>query len=402
MHGSASELPAVPRASPRTSPLPAAGLLALAALVAAAAPWPAAAATPQEVDELRGRVAAEIGAPAGGERAYRFPELTSMVLGPDGRLYVADARWSEVRAFDPDGRHAFTVDPAGEAPRVFDGPRGIFFAPDGRLWVDSRNWRDVLTFEGTQTVDRTRIERAALRGAAWPAAFAARAVGDRAVILAADPERDEEAPPVFRLVAIDPAGGVDPLHPAPILPRYSGRTMILTEPERNPRTRREIAVPFWEERRWATGPDGTVAAVVTSRYEIFRTAGDGAELSPIVGPPLEPVPVTEADREGWLEPFLRLGVAFEGLAFTEFHPPIRGIAFDEAGRLWVEITRPSGSPDRVAHVFAPDGTLVHVARWPADVALLSGSRPLLLEDRAWGLRTLPDGASQIVRIDWER
>jgi hypothetical protein len=85
----------------------------------------------------------------------------------------------------------------------------------------------------------------------------------------------------------------------------------------------------------------------------------------------------------------------------DFDEP-RGIFPGGEGRLRVELTRPSDSPDRVAHPCDASGTLLHVARRPADVALLTGSRPLLLEDRARGLRTLPDGASQIVRIDWER
>jgi hypothetical protein len=386
------------------------GAVGAAALLLAAGltvPCPPLSATtvsrlaPPGADTVQGRVAVEIGDPD-GDRNVRFLDLTSLAMGPDGRLYVADARWSEVRAFDPDGGYAFTVDPRGTGPRVFDEPRGIFFDDEGRLWVESRHSRDVLTLDGSRTLDRQRFHRFDMGDdAPWPVAIAARPAGDRALVRAGYPRAPGGATPTLHLLSVSRSGEVDPLHPLPALPRLAQETMVATNPTRNPGARWELPHPLSGTYLWATGPDGEVAGANTNRYEILRVGADGSRLPTLEGPAIDRVPVTQADRETWLAQLERHGVILEGARFPDVHPPVRGIAFDELGRLWVELTRPADSADRVAHVFGPGGELLHVARWPADVALLPAGRSVLRSDRAWGVRLLPGGASQVVGIDWE-
>lgn len=352
--------------------------------------------------ELRGRVTVEIGDPRGEVRPYRFLELRSMALGPDGRLYLSEARTGEIRAFTAEGRHAFTVDPRVEGPVPFRQIRGILFDGEGRLWVESDAGRDVLVLDGDRAVDRIRIPRADLPLSARRVAGVARVVDGRVVILGVDPERRGEVPAPFALLSVAASGEARPLHPVPGVSGEGVPLMVMTHADLGRAGRWEVPVPFSGRPLSAVGPDGTVASLRTDRYEIVRTGPNGEHLPLLSGPPVEPVPVTEGDRERFVTSMRRGGYRVEGLVFPEAHPPVLAMAFDAAGRLWVELTRPSGSAERVAHVFSPDGDLLHVARWPAEVSLLGGPvRPLLLEDRAWGTRPLPGHGHQVIRIDWE-
>ncbi len=352
--------------------------------------------------ELRGRVTVEIGDPQGEVRPYRFLELRSMALGPDGRLYLSEARTGEIRAFNAEGRHDFTVDPRMEGPVPFREIRGILFDQEGRLWVESNAGRDVLVLDGDRTVDRTRIPRADLSLSARRVAGVARVVDGRVVVLGVDPERREEVPAPFALLSVAASGEARPLHPVPGVSGEGVPLMVMTHADLGRAGRWEVPAPFSGRPLSAVSPDGTVASLRTDRYEILRTGPDGDRLPLVSGPPVEPVPVTEGDREQFVTSLRRGGYRVEGLAFPEAHPPVLAMAFDAAGRLWVELTQPSGSAERVAHVLGTDGSLLHVARWPAEVSLLGGpTRPLLLEDRAWGTRPLPGHGHQVIRIDWE-
>ncbi|NIR43545.1 MAG: 6-bladed beta-propeller [Gemmatimonadetes bacterium] len=60
----------------------------------------------------------EIGTVAGSEE-YLFGSVASVLVVPDGRIYVADSQVPEVRVFDRDGRFQFRIGGRGEGPGEF-------------------------------------------------------------------------------------------------------------------------------------------------------------------------------------------------------------------------------------------------------------------------------------------
>ncbi len=62
-----------------------------------------------------------------------------MAIGPDGRIYVADAGNHRVVVFNADGSYALSWGSFGEAQGQFNEPWGIAIGPDGRVYV-SDTW----------------------------------------------------------------------------------------------------------------------------------------------------------------------------------------------------------------------------------------------------------------------
>jgi hypothetical protein len=53
--------------------------------------------------------------------------------------------------------------------------------------------------------------------------------------------------------------------------------------------------------------------------------------------------------------------------------PLRSLAFDQEGRLWVQHSAPEGAPSR-ADVYAPDGRFLYEVTWPRRTDLTGASR----------------------------
>lgn len=64
-----------------------------------------------------------------------FGRISGVDMDADGRIYVAESMAREVRVFDPDGGHVFSVGRGGAGPGELGTLSGIGIAPDGTLLV---------------------------------------------------------------------------------------------------------------------------------------------------------------------------------------------------------------------------------------------------------------------------
>jgi hypothetical protein len=88
----------------------------------------------QTPPRLRGAVDLTIG----GEDAdppYSFGNVSSLALGADGRIYVADSQDEQIRVYSDAGKFLFAIGRKGSGPGEFSGLASIAFAPDGSLWA---------------------------------------------------------------------------------------------------------------------------------------------------------------------------------------------------------------------------------------------------------------------------
>jgi hypothetical protein len=78
----------------------------------------------------------------GGSDEYLFGSVIGVARDSLGRIFVADAQASEVRAFGPDGRFLFRVARKGAGPGEVETPCCLTLDEAGRLWVrDGGNGR---------------------------------------------------------------------------------------------------------------------------------------------------------------------------------------------------------------------------------------------------------------------
>jgi hypothetical protein len=96
----------------------------------------------------------------------------------------------------------------------------------------------------------------------------------------------------------------------------------------------------------------------------------------------------------------RLGISILELGplLTFRNQVLAGLFFDRAGRLWVEKTV-QPDDDRIAEVYARDGTLAFMASWPSEVDLAEYG--WIDDEVAIGTRPDPEqDTEQVARIRW--
>jgi hypothetical protein len=349
-------------------------LLALA-LPAGCGPGEDALAADADVVEVQARSDLRIGA-LEGEGADVFGRITGLAVAEDGRVVVLDEQASELRVFGPDGGHRFTFGRRGAGPGELGQACCTAFGPDGLLWVrDGGNARYSAYRLGTAGAEHVRTVRMHHGDVnRWaPLTFDA---DGRLIDIGARVDAPGAAPAVFRLhiegdsVALqqrapEALAGAVPTHTVQRAMEGGSATLFFYQ-------------PFGPSHLTAHGPEGVHADAVSSSYEIRVYASDGTLVRTITramaGPELSAAERTRA-AERMESDARRANVPVGDLPFTipSRKPPIRHLAFDTAGNLWVFLEPADGAP-RTAHVYGGDGTLLRAVHWTEPLA----STPLVL------------------------
>lgn len=334
-----------------------AGLL-LAALVALACGGGAETTTaPPGAVVAVGRVRLEEMATIGCETCPPLEQLSvfTMAMDADGLIWTVDRYAPHMRVFRADGELAGAFGPDGEGPGDFTkGPMERMITGDavlavggGRALVHQIFPPALVEFD----VEGTLIRHLPI--------LVPDALTQPAFVLMPDPT----GPRAFALSErIGPAADGEPfiIHRFDIGEESVRRTEIVAGSELFPDAARE-AIP---NRLFgmAVAPDGTLAVGDSLTYEIIRLDGEGnvtGRFSHSVDRPLKGEEMLDAQRRA----ARRRGESEDDIDLHGMHFRRDSLEFDDRGRLWVAVERPTRE-QTVLDVFAPEGTFLQQLQVP--------------------------------------
>ena len=268
-----------------------------------------------------------------------FGGVSSVALGPNDEVFVADSRNHEVRVFGLDGAHRLTFGRKGGGPGEFvslyslawTGDRLLTFDPDqGRIgeWSAEGNW---LGQQNTQTGVTGNLRLVRLYPVGPDEAFRFGIGTDLDRVFVGISSRGETGDTLAWLHG--PSGGP----PAYIECRFEGRITF-------------FEVPFAPQFLQHPGPGGVRYSALSSAYRIFVTRNDGAEVLMVIERTL---PGESFSNDEWRA---------ANSEYYEWRDARRGASCDPR-----EPTRPEAKPFINDLFVAPDGKLwVEVVRTPGN------------------------------------
>ena len=306
-----------------------------------------------------------------------FGGVTSVALGPDGDVFVADGRNFEVRVFGLDGAHRRTFGRQGEGPGEFQRIHSLAWAgdrlltfdpPQGRIgqWSAEGEWlghqRTQAGVTGPRTVVRLfqvgpdELFRSAIGGRIETP----RGPALRSLFVGLN-SRDATGDTLVRLT---PPAGVPPSH-------------IICQSERMISS---FTIPFAPQFVQHPGRGGVIYSALTSAYRISVTRNDGADTLRVIerALPAEPVGDDEwasgtADFDEWQAEQQGASCEPSGPTRPDTKPLIQGLFVAPDGKLWVEVIRTAGNR---WEVFDADGRLLgSVPRSPREEAIVPAFGP---------------------------
>lgn len=384
-------------------------LLALTAGLASCAP-PEKASTRVAVpwnEAPVARVRATIGQ-VEGPPEVTFGDIQAVALDGRSRIYVADRIGSAVRVYAPDGRFLRQIGREGRGPGEFEGPADLTFGPEGRLFVRDARRITVLAAKRSGGIPDSVA-------ATWPIANMADArFGSPARFDAGGTYFDPAyafphgGSPTFYYVAVRdgvPTGDTVRVPPyANLIATFPAYYMLGQYDGRIVRGLAHApfeAVPSWDltTRGTVVGGDGRTPALVET-----EAAGDTLRTLPLPRPARRSIPA--AARDDSLRAFRArldsLPVSRDALlAATELVrsgrlpdslPAFRSVRVDADGDLWVERwPLESGGQRTYYDVLAADGAYrgslvlpVRIAEHPSP-ALTDSTACAVVRDPATGV-----------------
>ena len=289
-----------------------------------------------------------------------FGGVNSVALGPDGDVYVADARNFEVRVFGLDGAHRRTFGREGEGPGEFQALSSLAWAGDrlltydpmlGRVgeWSSEGDWLGQQRTRGFMTGggggirlypvgpdDLYRFATGSASETRFGSVLQSLYVGLNS--------RGETGDTLVQLTA--PSGAFSSVI---ICQHGEGFLSFFT-------------IPFAPELAQHPGPGGVIYSALTSDYRIAVTRNDGADTVRVIQRPLPAEPVgddewEEGNREfeEWRAENRSASCDPSGPTRPAAKPILRGLYIAPDGKLWVEVERAAGN---LWEVFDADGRLL--------------------------------------------
>ena len=300
-----------------------------------------------------------------------FGTVSSAILGPEDRLYVADQMNHEIRVFDLDGNLVTRFGREGQGPGEFLDISSLGWLGDTLTVLDYQNGRIGMTDPGGRWLGQRNLA-AGLSGSPadlrfFPAGPAETYVvslipdeGEISIVYIRHTLEGEPDTIPFPGQDEDPTNYILCDHP-------SGRFSM-------------FEIPFFPGRLQHPSRGGDLATAWSADYRvaILDAAGDTVR---VIERETEPVPVTEEEWEAGLTEY-RDYVDEYGAGGCEprspdrpqFKPLMAEIFIDYVGRMWVEAERPEG---RTWEIFDPEGRLI--GRMPA-IASIDRAAPYFGQD----------------------
>ena len=319
-----------------------------------------------------------------------FSIIRSVLGLPDGRLVVSDPEENRLVLLDFAKGTSVTLGRTGQGPREYRKVGGLYRARGGGVLVYDQSLRRLLPVSATGEVTDV---------VALPVPGSSSGSTNRGP----DPYMSDSLG--------DAAGGslfvIGEAKTIPLLRYRPGRVVdtvahLLRAPhkivEQTAHSVRTQEVLFAPQDSWVLAPDGRIAVVHASPYQVEWIPLTGPVLrGPVIG--YKPVSVTQADKDamasgsaelpGRQNTGLHIGPggsppppagagdprAKNELLFAEVKSPIRSgfghwPLLDEGGRLWVERSLPAAVKTSMFDIFDRGGNLVERIEIPAGVHLI--------------------------------
>lgn len=267
-----------------------------------------------------------------------FGGVSSVALGPDEEVYVADARNREVRVFGLDGSHRRTFGREGEGPGEFQGLQSLAWAGDRLLTLDPAQarigeWSAAGEWLGQRGM-RTGVTGNRRLVRLYP-------VGPDEVFRFALPRLER------RFVGMNSRGETSDTLAWMWRPSSGPPSYIVCTHEEG---LAEFLVPFAPQFLQHPGPGGVLYSALTDAYRIFVTRNDGAEVLMVIERTLPGESFSTAEWRAanaefyeWRE--TKRGVSCDPREPTrpDAKPFINDLYVAPDGKLWVEVVRTAGN-----------------------------------------------------------
>lgn len=276
--------------------------------------------------------------------ALRFSDIRDLEVGREGNLHVLDVGERAIRVFDASGEPLRRVGRNGRGPGEFLGPHGLALDATDHLFVYDPLQRRVSQYDA----DGAHVQDHEVPIVSFgPGAYAGIARDGRLVdvqqVLRPDTVLE------YRIRRRDLRTAADEREPFP-----SCDLPVRTE------LRHEYGIagiPYEPDRVWHVDPDRGVLCAFSSRAVAYRVAPGTAAVADSFVSEAAPASVTDEDRRRAREQLGRQpippAIVERALAaIPAVHPVLQGLAWDDEGRVWMQVRDRAGWG---FHVFAPDG-----------------------------------------------
>ena len=288
-----------------------------------------------------------------------FGGVSSVALGPDGEVYVADGRNFEVRVFGLDGTHRRTFGREGEGPGEFQALSSLAWAGDLLLTMDPMLGR-VGEWSGDGEWLGQRRTRGRITG--WPGPRFYPVGPDDLYLRALGSSYETSFGSALRslYVGLNSRGATSDTLPELPEPSDASPSAIFCQYGEGFLT--AFGIPFAPGLLERPGPGGVMYSAFTSDYRIAVTRNHGADTLRLIQRPLPAEPVTDAEWEERTRDFEEWRAENRDADCEPSGPtryatkPILGpfeIATD--GKLWVTVLRMDGD---LWEIFDTEGRLL--------------------------------------------
>ena len=286
-------------------------------------------------------------------------DVISVAEDPAGNIYALNQGDKRILVFDSTGAFQRSIGRRGKGPGEFLAPLAMVAAgSDGLYVLDPVNGR----LNRFRRSDGTFIDAVAA-GTGGLSLRRMELAGDGTLLVEA------HAPTVLTGAAVSEpfVARLDTLSGAvtPVVKLDTVSRLQL----KGEQGMRVMDVPFAPRPVWTVDDRGNVLLGTGQKYEVFRQAGERRELA--VRGQGEPLPVTEADRQAFLERRKQRRNAGE-IPFPDTKPFFNELRAGPGGDLWVQTPRVGGG--RAWEIFDRSGRRLGELRLPAKSYLRGISR----------------------------
>jgi hypothetical protein len=318
-----------------------------------------------------------IGEPDGTSAAV-FGRIGRIEIDADGRIYVFDSQANELRIFNGDGSHSHTRGRSGEGPGEFRSLIGTAVAPDGTLWlVDAVNARYTLLGPGgTAATLRRRVGTYRLP---WLGGV------DSAGRFYDQATERVDGRIIDVVLALDSSG----------TPVESAR--LPSVDLRPPRAgSMEFPLPYSASIVRAWDRSAGIWQAVTSEYIIHRISLSG-DTSLVIRRSFDREPLSQTQHDSVNVYARSLAAEFNVAVPRELHPthvpPLRWLAVDDDGNLWVCATGLAACDE--LEVFNAQGRFLGAVALPTPVA--DAPVPVIRRGHMYAVVQGPSGEPQLLK-----